>query len=528
VKNSNGPMGESEMQTIGLILETADHSVPKDLHEKVLEHKPNVFSYSICEMGKKEVEFNHSAEDIPTAEQWNNLRTGQSFKSQKIVTWYGYDKSIKDEEIQPFVLLMDEKKRPLVVAYLDANLEHRKKTTAHEFILAEIGPMVDVYNQIAEGDIVKLMKGLTTDAFRKQVMDKLPNGGTLILHSTDGIAVIGESNQDVEGDWGYCSQVYGWQEPKESPKSPESPKPVKTSFLDSLSARSSGNASAFKSQVVTAETSKDKLKTTTAEIAELAKQSLIGGGGSSSKDGMIFPPAELVKAYTAGDTQAAKQSRKNLAAWYHDRSPKKGFSLDRDIPKWREGCGIPAAGSWTTAESFIGAFKKFNSTGEGVKDTGTHNIPNKQPPTVDEVRKKINDAAETKNNIYNTFMDQEGVKKIYDMKSWDFEALQAKMYYPANDPLKDIKFDQWTMICALSRDDLKLLADQSDWLIDMIYKYAHLALVLLNDNSKLRLEKQKANETTTTTSSSVITPTAEDKEAIATGAPVPRQRRSMF
>ena len=512
------------MRTVAIVLETADQAVPAGLLEKVLEQSPNAFSFSVTEADKKQVKFHGSTEEIPTAEQWANIRSGQLFKPIKIVTWWGNDKNIMEDDIQPFVLRTDEKDRPLIVAYVDAQLG--SKQTAKGFVTQVLSDLVEPYVMMAEGDIPKLMKALCSDAFRRQVLQKLPEGaaGTIILHSTEGIVCItnDHNDADADGDWGYCSQAYGWSMPAAAPKS-EPAKQVKSSFLDNLAAQASGAASAVTSMV--GHTSKEKLKNSTAntqELAELAKAALVGGGGSTTKVEMIFPPQELISAakLAKGDSKEDKAVRRKLADWYRDRSPKQDFSLDRDLPGWREGCGIPAAGSWKTKESFVGAFKRFNQSDTSTKDTGTHNLQS-AGPDVAAVDKKIREAAETRNNIFNTFRDQERVQKIVKNPPKDPVTFLAGLRRPSESPLKSINMPDWLAFLSLERDDLRLLSDQTDWMWDCIEELGHHYATVLVDNLKLRAEKPAE-------SSSVIIPDAADKEAVATGAPVPRQRKRMF
>lgn len=140
----------------------------------------------------------------------------EKFKDKMLMSFFGSssDELIEMADVQPFVLLEDEKKNPLVVAYLDGDFSQFDKadsTHSGQYFAVQnyIIPRISKMWKYAGGDFTKFTEELRDATFEQDIVNTMigDRGSIAFLTGNGDVEIYSVAGDDstIEGDWGWSS-----------------------------------------------------------------------------------------------------------------------------------------------------------------------------------------------------------------------------------------------------------------------------------------------------------------------------------
>lgn len=208
------------MITGTVLVKNAEQSIPDELLSKVLEKHNTCVGMAYAEDGHLHVTKVKKAMPLLA---FQNIQANEKFKDKQIVFFLqsASDALLQTEDMQPFILVNDDKNNPLIVAFLDGvfdSFAEAASTHSAQFfaIQKDLLPRIQKAYKFAGNDLKKFMDELSDkltydDIVKTMISDR---GSIVIMTGTGDITAF-----TVEGDetreefsFGWASNTYGYVE----------------------------------------------------------------------------------------------------------------------------------------------------------------------------------------------------------------------------------------------------------------------------------------------------------------------------
>lgn len=226
--------------TTSIALVPSNYSLPDMLLRKLVSENPTACGFVVREPDKLVVEkFPH----IDGVEK--NLKFLETFfknttKFTKMVCFHDFKGEFDEDETQPFTLLVDSKKNPVLVVAIEGDFptQTSKEGFSEAYVLFNewLKPKIEQMYALMGNSVNKVVDYMKTAQFANDFALVTSHRGVLTVMPPVGEAFVltkyaeGAEHLELEGDWGEVSNAYGLTasaleaatavkvEPKEEPK----------------------------------------------------------------------------------------------------------------------------------------------------------------------------------------------------------------------------------------------------------------------------------------------------------------------
>lgn len=197
------------------------HVAAEGFVENALHNNPSCAGFVIYDDGK----LNISRITAPDLATLNKVFSG--CKDFQVNVHLGnYPPGFLADDIQPFVLVEDENKNPIVAVMLDGDWVSGGPTgSAHsdEFFVAlnQLRPMFQQLHKLTKGDVGAMIEEVDGDATKNSILNTFVNRGSVHLMFNNGkVRTVVKNTLEQEFKWGWVSNPFMYtedQKPEEKP-----------------------------------------------------------------------------------------------------------------------------------------------------------------------------------------------------------------------------------------------------------------------------------------------------------------------
>lgn len=191
--------------------------IPAELWELVLKNNTSGLGVVAATMDKTAVQIQSGVGKPQLVE----LETFQKEYLDRAVLFYLYEATddFKVEDIQPYIILNDNKENPLLAVLLNGAFERHVENNGHtpEFNAAfeYLQDRMEGLYAIARGDLAKMLDLMRAKNFRKEVLNVIGEGNSITMMAANGeIVSYGPVEEVVKYPWGWSTNYYGFGEKK--------------------------------------------------------------------------------------------------------------------------------------------------------------------------------------------------------------------------------------------------------------------------------------------------------------------------
>lgn len=153
-----------------------------------------------------------------------NLRQPDNYLDDLVIMHFTHSQeAVHEQDHQPFEVIKD-KTGDLIMAfaegdfpdYQDPDAEHSNEFFLMQEVISE--EVKKVYQDCGQ-DMAKTMQALSTDTYRKTMLEHVKPRGVITLIAGDGSdpVTFSQNTGGLHADWGYTSRSHGYQEEKAAP-----------------------------------------------------------------------------------------------------------------------------------------------------------------------------------------------------------------------------------------------------------------------------------------------------------------------
>lgn len=209
-------------------------NIPESYLERVLNNNPKALGMIGIDKqsGMKLERFN----DVPSLE---DFKKALAVDKREAFLWFGlYPSTFDTNDIQPF-LLLGEEDDPLLAIMMEGDFVATTTGSSHldvwhvaEELREEIKTLYDLCGE----DLDKLMIALRSKSQFNNFANKIKTNGSMLFLPSDGEEwMVSKDNKfERKFDWGWTSNVLGWNPSKEIAKDNASERPTAKSFADAF------------------------------------------------------------------------------------------------------------------------------------------------------------------------------------------------------------------------------------------------------------------------------------------------------
>ena len=144
------------------------------------------------------------------------------------MSFHNHGPTMHEDDSQPYIVLADNEDQVVMVAFLEGDFSkfaHQGSSREPAWFALEnvIRPRVEQFYRLAKGDMALVMEELRKESIKDEFGDCIIDRGMIALIPNDGavFCIDVANDKGFTGDWGWCSNAYGYtetpvvEEPKE-------------------------------------------------------------------------------------------------------------------------------------------------------------------------------------------------------------------------------------------------------------------------------------------------------------------------
>jgi len=220
--------------TSSIVQVSPKFTVPPTLLHKLVHE--NQSAIGVCVRTQKGIDIERHKLHGISPEETLKLMTQIDNKTQsfsRMYSFHAFPEEYDEVEQQPFILLRDSKKNPLIAVGIEGDFPKYTDDSAdgfsEPFMLLEkwLGDKVAEVYKMCGNSPQKVFDYLQTSQFAKDFEDQIGHRGGLYFMPSVGTMFCQEKNDaGIAPEWGHCSFAYGYTEPVIVAATPvEEPKP---------------------------------------------------------------------------------------------------------------------------------------------------------------------------------------------------------------------------------------------------------------------------------------------------------------
>ena len=339
----------------------AGKDIPDEYLNKVREEFDTCYGYAFAEDGS--IQMLHS-NGLPPADGDGSFQNTMKVFPQPSLLYLGSaDTDYHEDDLQPFTILEDDEKRPLLVAFLEGDFSgFYQKESAHsnEFFVVNKVLREEVMNlwQDCEQDIDKLVTALKEPRTFRAMKKMFTGRGAIVLLVANGETIIYSENKDAGSfPWGWTTNKLDYSEEEPEKKEEETKPTAGVNLRAMLEAQKKGG--------------KAKAETKTSVPETKTDTKVPDGTGKEKKEEPVNNKGEQI-FFPPPDVQG-----KALRKWY-------GRNMQGGKPSnWESRPGIPES-KLATGSPLRGQIKSF----EELKTEESKGVTTVVPPVIPPGQKK--------------------------------------------------------------------------------------------------------------------------------------------